>query len=164
MDKSHFAAFYDKHFKAIYKFVYFRVGAKKELAEDLTHDVFLKAFEAFDRYDPKISASAWIYTIARNHVINQAAKSRPQVDLEAMENILSDSRDWESAMSLKHDQTRLLDALGQLPKEEADLVRMKYLEGWRYEDISERLNRSAGSLRVQACRALKKLKDILKQK
>ena len=41
MEKRHFPSFYDKHFKAIYKFVYFRVGANKELAEDLTQDVFL---------------------------------------------------------------------------------------------------------------------------
>ncbi len=162
MEKRHFPSFYDKHFKAIYKFVYFRVGANKELAEDLTQDVFLKALDAFERYDPKISGSAWIYTIARNHIINQAAKNRPQVDLEEIEDTDWDRQDWDAVMELRHDERRLLQAIDLLPCDEGNLIRMKYLEGWRYEEIAECLNRSAGGLRVQACRVLKKLKAILK--
>lgn len=164
MDKKHFVSFYDKHFRAIYKFVYFRVGGSRETAEDYTHDVFVKAFEAFERYDPKISGAAWIYTIARNHVINQAAKTRPQVDLEDVQDVLGDDRDWAATMEIRHDEKRLLDAMCRLPKDEADLVRMKYLEGWKFEEIAEVLGRSSGALRVQAGRILKKLKALLKQK
>jgi RNA polymerase sigma-70 factor (ECF subfamily) len=164
MDKHKFASFYDRHFKKIYRFVFFRVGGNKEHAEDLTHDIFVKALEAFDRYDPNISGSAWIYTIARNHIINQAAKNRPQTDLESVENSLWDSQDWESVMELQHDEGRLMQAMRQLPHDEANLIRMKYLEGWRYDEIAECLGRSSGALRVQSCRVLKKLKGILKQK
>ncbi|OGL74122.1 hypothetical protein A3E39_03010 [Candidatus Uhrbacteria bacterium RIFCSPHIGHO2_12_FULL_60_25] len=164
MDKRDFTKFYDKHFKAIYKFVYFRVGGSRETAEDYTHDVFLKAFEAFERYDPKISGAAWIYTIARNHVINQAAKSRPQTDIADVEDALGDDRDWVATMELRHDQHRLLNAIRCLQKDEAELVRMKYLEGWKFEEIAEVMGRSSGALRVQAGRVLKKLKALLKQK
>jgi RNA polymerase sigma-70 factor, ECF subfamily len=164
MEKQTFAAFYDLHFRKIYRFVFFRVGGNREHAEDLTHDIFLKALEAFDRYDPSISGSAWIYTIARNHIINQAAKNRPQADLEDVENSLWDTQDWESVMAIRHDEGRLMKALGQIPQDEADLIRMKYLEGWRYEEIAECLGRSSGALRVQSCRILRKLRVILKQK
>jgi RNA polymerase sigma-70 factor, ECF subfamily len=164
MDKRGFAQFYDLHFKKIYRFVFFRVGGNREHAEDLTHDIFVKALEAFERYDPSISGSAWIYTIARNHIINQAAKNHPQTDLESVENSLWDLQDWESVMEIRHDEGRLMNALCQLPQEEADLIRMKYLEGWPYEEIAECLGRSSGALRVQSCRVLKKLKGILKQK
>ncbi|HWQ99712.1 MAG TPA: sigma-70 family RNA polymerase sigma factor [Candidatus Methylomirabilis sp.] len=164
MDKRDFATFYDKHFKTIYRFVYFRAGGSKETAEDYTHDIFLRAFEAFERYDPSISGSAWIFTIARNYIINQAAKNRPHTDLEEIENTVSDGRNWEAVMEVHHDQARLLNAIRQLPMDEADLVRMKYLEGWKYEEIAECTGKTSGSLRVQSCRVLKKLKLILKQK
>jgi RNA polymerase sigma-70 factor, ECF subfamily len=164
MDKRTFATFYDLHFKKIYRFVYFRVGGSKELAEDLTQDIFLKAFEAFDRFNPTISRSAWIYTIARNHIINQATKNKPRVALEDIENTLFDAQDWEGVMELNHDAARLVKGLNELPRDESDLIRMKFLEGWKYEEIAELLGRSSGALRVQSCRALKKLRLLLKQK
>ncbi|MDL1952556.1 RNA polymerase sigma factor [Candidatus Uhrbacteria bacterium UHB] len=164
MKRKEFARFYDKHFKRIYTFVYFRVGGHREKAEDYTQDIFLKALDAFDRYDPAISESAWIFTIARNHIINQAAKERPQTDLEAVENTIWDTEDWGANMEIAYDEKRLLAAIQMLPKDEADLIRLKYLEGWKFKDISELTDSTPGSLRVKAMRTLKKLKKALKQK
>jgi RNA polymerase sigma-70 factor (ECF subfamily) len=162
MKRGEFTGFYEKHVGRIYKFVYFRVAGNREKAEDLTQDIFMKAFEAFERYDPKISASAWIYTIARNHIINMAAKDRPQTDIEEVE--FKVANDWEHLAERSFDEKRLLEALERLPTQEADLVRMKYLEGWKYKEIAEILGRNPGALRVQMSRVLKKLKAILKQK
>ena len=114
--------------------------------------------DAFERYDPKISGSAWIYTIART-IINQAAKNRPQVDLEEIEDTDWDRQDWDAVMELRHDERRLLQAIDLLPCDEGNLIRMKYLEGWRYEEIAECLNRSAGFRKPAVC---SKLKAILK--
>jgi RNA polymerase sigma-70 factor (ECF subfamily) len=84
-EKKDFLAFYRAHVERIYKFVYFRVGSNKETAEDLVQDIFLKAYEAHDRYDPEKSLSAWIFTIARNTVINHYAKRKADVTLEEIE-------------------------------------------------------------------------------
>ncbi len=164
MDKKHFPDFYREHVKRVYRFLFYRVGGKKEVAEDLTQDVFLKAFNAFDRYDPAISATSWILTIARNHLINQLQKERPGVDLEEIENTLWDRDDVQDRLATNYDERRLLDAVGKLDAESADLVRKKYLEGWSYEDIAAEVGKNAGALRVQAHRVLKELKKILKQK
>lgn len=163
MDRQHFPHFYSKNVQRIYRFLYYRVGGKKELAQDLTQDVFLKAFEAFDRYDEKISASSWIYTIARNHLINQLAKQRPNVDLEEIENTLWDKDDWVERAVVKYDERRLLEAMTKLPKEDADLLRRKHLEGWTYEDIAAECGKNEGALRVQSHRAIKQLRKLLKQ-
>ena len=159
-----FAKFYDEHFDKIYKFVYFRVRSHKQHAEDLTHDIFVKALGAFDRYDPTISRSAWIFTIARNHIINAAAKERPLTDIEDIENSWFVREEWGERMVIKHDEDRLMQAISELPKDEADLIRLKYLEGWKFDELSEILNAASGTLRVKATRVLKKLRTILKQK
>lgn len=164
MDKKHFPSFYQEHVKRVYKFLYYRVGGKKEVAEDLTQDVFLKAFNAFDRYDPAISASSWILTIARNHLINQLQKERPSVDLEEIENTIWDRVDLQNALAMSFDEERLYKAIKRLNAEDAELVRLKYLESWSYEEIAEKIGKNAGALRVQAHRALKNLQKILKQK
>ena len=164
MKRKEFPKFYDTYADKIYKYVFFRVGGNKELAEDLTQDIFVKALDAFDRYDTSVSVSAWIYTIARNHIINTIQKQKPQVSLEDTEAEASLRRDWGSVLETSFDENRLLEALDRLEEDEALLVRMKYLEGWKYDEISEILGKSSGALRVQASRTLRKLRGILKQK
>jgi RNA polymerase sigma-70 factor (ECF subfamily) len=164
MKRKEFPKFYDTYADKIYKYVFFRVGGNKELAEDLTQDIFVKALDAFDRYDTSVSISAWIYTIARNHIINTIQKQKPQVSLEDTEAEASLRRDWGSVLETSFDENRLLEALDRLEEDEALLVRMKYLEGWKYDEISEILGKSSGALRVQASRTLRKLRGILKQK
>lgn len=164
MKRREFAKFYDKHFERIYKFVYFRVAGDKEKAEDYTQDIFVKALDAFERYDPSISGSAWIFTIARNHLINQSAKNRAQSGIEEVENSIRFSEDLREILTLQYDEKRLLEAIDALPKDEADLVRMKYLEGWKFKEISELTGSTSGALRVKATRVLKKLRTNLKQK
>lgn len=164
MERKHFPAFYQDNVKRVYSFLYFRVGGNKALAEDLTQDVFLKALNAFESYDPSISTSSWIFTIARNHLINQLQKTRPSVDLDEIENTIWDAEDWTDKLALNYDQKRLWSAIQQLPDEDATLVRLKHLEGWSYDDIAEKVGKNAGALRVQSYRALKALRKILKQK
>ncbi|MBI5655196.1 sigma-70 family RNA polymerase sigma factor [Candidatus Uhrbacteria bacterium] len=162
MEKSKFTDFYQSNVKRVYKFLFFRVGGNKEVAEDLTQDVFLKALQAFESYDPKISQTSWILTIARNHLINQLEKTRPSVNLEDVENILPDCTDALERMACRADEKHLVEAIKQLPKDDATLVQLKYLEGWQYEEMAVILGKTAGTLRVQAHRALKCLRKALK--
>ncbi|KAA0207017.1 RNA polymerase sigma factor [Candidatus Uhrbacteria bacterium] len=162
MAKQSFEAFYRANVKRIYAFVYFRVGCRKAVAEDLVQDIFLKAYEAYDRFDPSRGQSAWIYTIARNHVINAMAKERPQVDLEDVIDSRTVSEDGRELLKLRDDERRLLDAIDGLPEEDAKLVRMKYLEGWRFEDLTDVFGKASGALRVQASRALKRIRMEMK--
>lgn len=164
MEQRHFPTFYRSNVKRVYRFLYYRLAGNKERAEDLTQDVFLKALAAFDSYDPEISEVSWIITIARNHLINQLQKDRPTIDVDELEETLWDRNDLAEAMRLSFDERRLLQAITQLPSEDAEVVRLKYLEGWSYEEIAQKMKKTAGSLRIQAHRALKELKRILKQK
>ncbi len=163
MDKKHFPDFYKANLKRIYRFFFFRVGGRKEIAEDLTQDVFLKAFNAFETYDPETSRSAWLYTIARNHFVNHLEKSKPSVALEEVDHLPLGAVDWSDILADTYDADRLLKAIDTLPLEDKDLVRLKFLEGWGYEDIAALyLGKSAATLRVRAHRALKALKAYLK--
>ena len=162
MDQRHFEPFYEEFFERIYKFVFYRIGGNREMARDLTQDIFLKAFEAFDRYEESRGRAAWIYTIARNHVINAYAKMHPGSSLEEVEDTLSVSVDDREKITLKDDERRLLQVLDRLPKEEARLIRMKYLEGWSFDELANCFQKQSGALRVQATRALKKMQTLMK--
>lgn len=163
MDQREFPRFYQAYLKRIYKFVFYRVGAKKEVAQDLTQDIFLKAYEAFDRYDPAKGEVAWIYTIARNHLINHLAKQRPGIDFEEVEGSVWTSVDFRERFIANEKEAKLMEAINRLSDEDAELIRMKYLEGWSFDELAELFGRSSGSLRVSATRLLKKLKSFFKQ-
>ncbi len=150
--------------KRIYAFFYFRCSGKKEIAEDLTSEVFIKALNAFESYDPAVSESAWIYMIAKNHFINYLEKKKYDVRLEDVAMILPDETHSAESIAQKFDSGRLMDAIQKLSVEDRELVKLKFLEGWAYDDIAILQKKTAGSLRVQAHRALKELKILLKQK
>ncbi len=162
MDQRHFTQFYRDYVSRVYRFIFYRVGGRRDVAEDLTQDVFLKAFSAFDRYDPSISQTSWIFTIARNHLINYLQKQKPTIDLEEIENTHHDGVDWVERFALKEDEAHLWKALQTLPPQDRELIRLKHLEGWGFEDLAEKYGKSAGSLRIQAHRAMKNLKKHLK--
>lgn len=164
MDKKFYLDFYKLNVDRVYRYLFYRVGGNKEVAEDLTQDVFMKALAAFESYDPKISESSWIFTIARNHLINHHQKTKPTVCLDEIENSFWDSLESNEKYCSNFDEKRLFKALKQLPPEDAELIRLKYLEGWSYDELTDKFGKNAGNLRVKAHRTLKVIKGILKQK
>lgn len=164
MEQKYFPSFYRKHVKQIYRFLYYRVGGDKETAQDLTQDVFLKAYEAFERYDERVSQNAWIFTIARNHLLNSIAKTRPQTSLDDIEETAWAREDWAAKAEIRYDEKRLLEGMKKLDAEDQYVLRRKHLEGWSFDDIAAETGKNTGALRVQSHRAMKKLKVILKKR
>ncbi len=82
--KASFETVYDENFKYIYNYLYSQT-LHRETAEDLTMDVFVRAMEHYEGYDPeKASVRTWLVTIARNCLINhlKAAKIRRAENIE----------------------------------------------------------------------------------
>ena len=64
-----FAGLYDEHSRAIY-YLALRFLGDPQMAEDATHDVFLKAFRRLDQFRGDASIRTWLYRIAINHCQN----------------------------------------------------------------------------------------------
>ncbi|MBI4714331.1 RNA polymerase sigma factor [Candidatus Uhrbacteria bacterium] len=148
MHKHDFEQFYKLNLDRIFRYVYFRVGQNRSVCEDLVSEIFTKALEHFNSFDPAISRSAWIYRIAHNHLANYFRDKKPVVDIEEV-----------SIVAKTKDQTEIQEALGHLSKEDRKIVTMKYLEGYNYQEIGEILGKTAGSVKMAAHRALKLLKQ-----
>ena len=173
MTKAHFQKFYQTHFDKIYRFVFFRVRGNKELAEDLVSEIFLKALKNFDNYDAAKSKSAWIFTIARNHLSNhfRDAGKRVEISLEAFDETAH--IEIESQTEIKTDfladgfeqfvkkdvERELLAALAKLSEDARQLVTLKHLSGYSYKEIGEMLAMSEGAAKVATHRAMKELKE-----
>ena len=74
-DRAAFDVLYNKYKRPILNFVYRLIG-NKETAEEVTQEMFIKAYKNLDIFDPKRKFSSWIYTIARNLAKNALRDKR----------------------------------------------------------------------------------------
>lgn len=158
MNRKTFTEFYQENVKRIYRYVYFRVGKHREIAEDLTAEIFTKALEHFDAYDENLSRSAWIYTIARNRVMNYWRDRKEIVDIE--DGAIAGDVPSKDPRGELHHALDLERMLAELTEEERELVTLKYLSGYRYARIAEMVGKSSDAVKVATHRALQKVKKV----
>lgn len=151
---------YTLMFDKIFRFVFYRVS-HKETAEDLTEEIFIKAFRNLKNLDKHGAFEGWLYTIARNTVIDYYRNKKTTVALEEVENTLTYESTIIDTLNLEVDQKFLLTALKQLPPEQQIVLRLKFLEELNNSEISELLHKSEGSIRVIQFRGLQTLKALL---
>jgi RNA polymerase sigma factor (sigma-70 family) len=160
-DANAFGRLYDMHVDRVYRHIYYRVGNEAD-AEDLTQQVFLKAWQAIDRYRKTASPFiAWLMTISHNLVIDfyRIRKDRAYLEAEvlASDSALSPERAAEASL----DQQRLRRAILQLRGDEQQVVILRFMEGFEFNEIASLLQKKEGNIRVILHRALVKLRNIL---
>lgn len=159
MHKRAFEQFYKENIDRIYRYVFFRVGRNKDIAEDLVSEIFMKSLKQFHKYDPEISKSAWIYRIAHNHLANHFRDTKPTADIDEMAFCLIGER-GEETMEKIEATNQIEEALSQLEPSDRQLVTMKHLQGYSYKEMAQILEKSKDALKMATSRAMKKLKKI----
>jgi RNA polymerase sigma-70 factor (ECF subfamily) len=158
--KAEFEKFYNDHIDKVYRFVFFRVNCDRELTQDLVSEIFLKAVEHFIDYDQRISTSAWIMTITRNHLANHWRDKKPVGLIPESEDGLAEGFWLNSAIKFfKKEQNKqeLANLLEGLNIEDREIVTFHYLLGYSYAEIAEMKGMTESAVKVAAHRAIKKL-------
>lgn len=160
-DAGAFGQLYDMHVDRVYRHIYHRVGNQAD-AQDLTQQVFLRAWQAIDRYKKTASPfAAWLMTISHNLVVDfyRTVKDRAYVEAEALAG--SPASSPEQAAETGFEQQRLRRAILRLSGDEQRVVVLRFMEGFEFAEIACVLNKKEGNIRVILHRALVKLRDIL---
>ena len=131
------------------------------VAEDLCQDVFEKIARMLVNYDSeRASVSTWIYTIARNRVIDYYRTSHPSSELP--EDLPLDSE--IDADLIKEDKLNELTAdLGKLPAELRDIIILRYSSNLPLTEIAERMHLSYGAVKLRHQKALDLLRKEMAQ-
>ena len=163
-DSSAFGSLYDRYHPMIYRFIAVKVG-RREDAEDLTHQVFLAAWQNISRYqDMGHPFSSWLYRIARNQVIDHYRAKKSDVSLDEMdyENIL-DPVSLHLDLPRKMEIEKTLKAVQQLSQDHQDVILMRFVEDLSVRETAKAMRRSEGAVKLLQHRAIKELQKILKQ-
>ncbi len=135
---------FDRYLGAVYEFVYFRVGRRAEIAEEVTQEVFVRALAHMDRYDPERGDfGQWLGGISRNAIRDLARRARaPGAALAGDPGPvlagIPGRDDPVAAAAARDGEEALLRALTALPERYKDLLRWKYLEEQSVREIAER--------------------------
>lgn len=128
-------------------------------AEDLCADVFEKIYRKINDYDAEKSAlNTWIYTIARNTLIDHFRKMKPTGELD--ENIPADTA-VESSLLSRETLSELADALRLLPQEQRDIVVLLYYDRKPLTEIAQMMHLSYGMVKLRHQKALAALKKAM---
>lgn len=161
-DAEAFGKLYHLHLDAVYRYVYYKVGDPAE-AEDLTAQLFLKAWEAMPRYQwREIPFSHWLMRLARNAVIDHYRTARVHGELDP--EMASRSPDPQGEY-LRGEQLRGLGAaIRRLPDDQRTVIVLRFVEDMDYAQVAALMGKSLGALRVIQHRALAALRRILEQR
>lgn len=162
-DPEAFAELYDLYVEKIYRFVYLKVS-HRQLAEDITSDVFLKAWQYLTDVEKgkRIKHfSGFIYRVTRNAIIDTYRKKSRQVETSL--DIHIDIRAQESHVEVihrKHDSAQILTLVKKLKQEYQEVVTLRYVEGMSTKEIAALMDKRPTAVRVMLHRAMKKLQQL----
>jgi len=163
-DSQAFAKLYDAYVERVSRYIYFRVSEAID-TEDLVSQVFLKAWENLDRY--KIGTSpfiAWLYTIARNLVIDHYRTKKDSLPLEEAIALPSDMEMPDEEAQTRFDLQAMRDALQFLTSDQQQALILKYIAGLPNDSIAKIMNKQEGTVRGLQMRALQTLSKYMREK
>lgn len=162
-DRAAFATLYDRYLVRVYKYVYYWLPSKAD-AEDITQEVFIRAWHAIDKY--KVTGApfiSWLTTIARNLVNSHHRSSKRLVPLPDTDTVISDNPGPQAEAEMNFTRNYVRDAILKLKGEKQKVIQLRFISDMSYEEVAKALNKTEGAIRVLQYRALKDLRDILEK-
>lgn len=158
-DRRAAAKLYDELLPKAYGFFFTRTG-HREVAEDLSQDIFLKLIEKIESFDETRGRFVvWFWQMARNMLVDhyRTKKETPfshfeETDVEAM--AVYEMPNTDDRIRYQKVQRFLKD----LSEDERDLFELRYVTELPYREIARLLQKSEGALRVAALRVKEKIK------
>ena len=158
-----FAQLYDGYVDRVYRYIFFRVSDDLT-AEDLTSQVFLKAWENLVRYEPRSSPFlAWLYTIARNTVIDHYRTSKQSVSLDEVTSLAGEGDGLDDQIEQYFEAESLREALYELTDEQQQVLILKFIAGFTTEEVARQMDKREGAVRALQMRALQALAKRMKE-
>jgi RNA polymerase sigma-70 factor (ECF subfamily) len=155
---------YDRYQESVFRYIWSRVS-NPQLAEDLTGDVFTSMVVNLPKYRyTGAPFKAWLYSIARNLVIDnyRKASSRNQLPIEKAADLSTDkdgpAQIVENQIFIEQIQT----ALQELTPYKQDVLILRFIVGLPLQEVASILGKTTGSIKITQHRALNKLRMILK--
>jgi RNA polymerase sigma-70 factor (ECF subfamily) len=161
-DSSAFGSPYDHYQPMIYRFVVIKVGSREE-AEDITHHVFLSAWQKVRTYKHKgYPFSSWLYQIARNQVIDHYRSKKNDISLDKIDpesSIIPIAEHFDLSIKIQLEQVHV--AIKELKPDHQDVIIMRFVEDLPLKETAAIMKKTEGAVKLIQHRAIKELRKKL---
>ncbi len=163
-DATNFGPIYNKYYKQIFGYIYQRME-DKDVAFDVTSQVFLKALTNLHKYEFKgVPFASWLYRIAHSEVMqvfrDKKSSRTVNADVADIKHLCEEIQE-----SYYED---FMPALGRiikdLPEDELQLIEMRFFEKRPFKEIAEIMMMTENNTKVKLYRILERLKKVLTKK
>ena len=156
----------DTFAKRIFNMAYQFCGSRQE-AEDRTQEVFLKLHGALPKFDFGKNFTAWLLTLAKNHLIDEYRRTKwekTQRD-EFDDRVLAQPAHDGPETSLVEKETKALvwEGLNRLSADMRMVIILRDLQGKSYEEVAEILSLPLGTVKSRVNRARIQLAQVLRE-
>jgi RNA polymerase sigma-70 factor (ECF subfamily) len=153
---------YDRHYDAVYQYIYYRV-TDQGTAEDLTADVFIRMVEHLEDFQYRGRPFlAWLYTMARNRVIDHYRAREKEPALPLKEELLSGEIGRPKAFVERQETTACFTrAFHHLTELQRDVLHNRFIEQRTTRETAQMLEKTREAVRALQYRALIALKAAL---
>ncbi|PLS15929.1 RNA polymerase subunit sigma [Bacillus sp. M6-12] len=152
---------YEEYFEDVYRFVYVKTGNKWD-ADDIVSETFRKVYEKSANLETITAKKAWVFTIARNTVIDFYRKRKTVLVPDEIDYYIEPVK-FEDPLDESDELDCLKKSLDVLPREDLEIVNLRYFSGLKFKDIAEVLQKTDGTIRVKSNRIMKKMGILLKK-
>ncbi len=126
-------------------------------AADVTQNAFLDAFRHLDRFDETREFYPWFYVLLRNRCFKQSARSK---NATSTSDVVEAAEPTASSPEEMYDVRKALDRLDIADRE---IIVLKHLDGWTYDELAERLEIPRGTVMSRLFHARQRLKLLLSE-
>lgn len=153
---------YDRYFLDVFNFVSYSISRKHD-AEDLTQEVFVKAYRGLSKFRGDSELRTWLFAIARNTIRNWIVRKKPlpSTEDEMLWQLPEVGNSPEDALEEKEAMLKLQLALDQIKDSYRTVIVLRGLHGFSVKETAEIMGCSETSVKVTHFRALRKLRTVL---
>jgi RNA polymerase sigma-70 factor (ECF subfamily) len=166
-DPDAFAEIYDRYIDTVFRYVYFRVGARP-LAEDLTSETFLRALRRIGSVTWQgRDLGAWLVTIARNLIADHYKSGRYRLELATADMLDVDQADRgpdsspAAAVLERLTNATVLEAVKKLNPEQQECIVLRFLQGLSVTETAQAMGKNEGAIKALQYRAVRSLGRLL---
>jgi RNA polymerase sigma-70 factor (ECF subfamily) len=150
-----------------------RMTGRRESAEDIAQEAFVRALRSLSRFDPQYRFSTWLFTIARRIYWNWAEKRTPFANSDLLSRVGTGGAsavtpawqlaNWTNERAEENARQRdaLQHALMDLPDEQREVVVLFHQQGWSVAMIARELDLPHGTIKSHLHRGRNRLRESL---
>lgn len=155
-DQAAFAQLFEQYHAPILNYLH-RMVSDRALAEDLTQDTFIKAYNALPRTKPDLAFKAWLYRIATNTAISHLRRGKIIKWLPFLTDRETPDELIEKSVTRKMD---ISEALAKLPQHYATALLLRHYQGLSLAETAQALDVTENAAKLRLFRARKAFAQV----